>query len=89
MNQLPASLFILNLQFLKIFETSCRSSNALWTKSFYQAIKLNMNVLLRTRQTCKMFAYRKTRQLIPLSLSEHPQPPAIVLFLPAMRLDEY
>ena len=30
MNQLPSSLFIWNLMFLKIIEADCRSSNALW-----------------------------------------------------------
>ena len=40
-NQLPDSLFILNFLFFKIFEDGCRSSNALWTKSFYQPIKVN------------------------------------------------
>ena len=42
MIQLPASLFILKLLFLKIFEACSRSSNALWTESFYQAIKVNI-----------------------------------------------
>ena len=41
----------------KIFEAGWRSSSALWTKSFYQAIEDNLSVFSRTRQTSQMFAF--------------------------------
>ena len=42
-----------------IFEAGWKSSNALWTKSFHQAIKVNLSVLLRTCQTSQMFGFRR------------------------------
>ena len=51
--------FYFQLTVSKIFEAGWRSSNALWTKSFYQAIEDNLSVFLRTRQTSQMFAFRR------------------------------
>ena len=51
--------FYFQLSVSKLFEAGWRSSYALWTKSFYQAIEDNLSVFLRTRQTSQMFAFRR------------------------------
>ena len=64
MNQLPASLFILNLLFLKIFEADCKSSNALRKKLFSVTIKVNTSVFVWTRQHSSIFCSQKTDSLL-------------------------
>ena len=51
--------FYFQLTVSKIFEAGWRSSNALWTKSFYQTTEDNLNVFLRTQKTSQMFAFRR------------------------------
>ena len=66
--------FFFQLTVSKIFQAGWRSSNASWTKSFYQAIEDNLSVCLRTRQTSQMFAFlRQTAHsfLLTMCLDEY------------------
>ena len=60
MSQLPAFLFIFNL----IFEAGWRSSNALWTKSFYQTIKVNLSVFFVETSNLSNVYFQKTDSLL-------------------------